>query len=407
MNIINLSSALAVIGISLMVSGCGGGGSKEPTPSSSPSSVSSVLGNSSLAASSTAKSSVTSSAVINSSRASSSTANAVATFKKLSIPAPSLAENLIGESVKHDIWVYLPKAYSATSTPLPVIYYLPGFGDSTMLGVSIPGDMNTAYTSLQPSIIVVIHGVNRFAGSFFVDSAVTGKWSDFILKDVVGYMDSNYRTLPHSRSRGIAGHSMGGFGAMNLAMRHPEVFGSVFSLSPGLMGGNGLQELQIFDTEAHIKAFIAAAAPIKNLGAADALTALSGLHDFYFDIAYGMAFAPSLTPPYFEYPYTLVNNSLVRDETIWAKWEAGFGAVHSEVQEFSGNFALLNGIGIDCGVKDEYEWIVRGCAYFDAELTAAGLTHTYTTHNGKHQDELRSRVLTQMLPFFSQHLARE
>lgn len=405
MNIINFRfSALAVVFISLIATGCGGSSKKQSTASSSivpvaSSSVAVVLPSSSAT-------SIVSSSAIASSVASSSV-NAVATFKKVNISAPSLSENLIGQLPKHDIWVYLPKAYTASSTPLPVIYYLPGFGDFTMLDVSIPNDMNTVYNSLSPAILVVIHGVNRYGGSFFADSFVTGNWSQFIVKDVVNYMDSNYRTIPHSRARGIAGHSMGGFGVVNLAMRHPEVFGSAFAVAPGLMGSNGLKELQIFDTDQHIKAFIAAMAPIKDLAPAAALSAMDAKMEFHFDIAYGMTFAPSSVPPYFEYPYTLVNNTLVRDEAIWAKWESGFGNVHNEVQEFKGNFAMLRNIGIDCGSSDYYQWIVRGCAYFDSELTAAGIPHVYTTHPGDHQTQLRSRVLTQMLPFFSQHLARE
>ncbi len=120
-----------------------------------------------------------------------------------------------------------------------------------------------------------------------------------------------------------------------------------------------------------------------------------------------MAFAPKETPPFFEYPYTLVDNILVRDDAIWAKWEAGFGNVHHEVQEFSENLSSLRAIGIDCGVNEEYQWIKRGCDYMGAELTAADIEHTYTTHAGKHQDQLRSRILNFMLPFFSEHLARE
>lgn len=276
-----------------------------------------------------------------------------------------------------------------------------------MLDVNLPADINTAYNNLPPSIIVIVHGLNHFYGSFFVDSPVTGNWSDLVLKDVVGYMDSHYRTIANNRARGIAGHSMGGFGAINLAMRHPEVFGSVFSISPGLVGSKGIADTQLFDSEDHIKAVIAAMAPIKNLAPAAVLPALDQQGEFYFDIAYGMAFAPSAKPPYFEYPYSLVNNTLVRDDAVWAKWEAGFGAVHSEVQAFKGNFAMLSAIGLDCGSNDEYQWIYRGCVYFDSELTAAGIQHAYTPHSGKHQDQLRSRILNLMLPFFSKNLVRE
>jgi|GEM_PF-663417 len=411
MNIINITThfksfTLPTIFVSaLFLMSCGGGGDNNPT-SSSPSAISSSSNKSSLISSSQ-KSSTVSSSKKSSAKSSSSKSSAVATFKTVNISAPSLTDNLIAQPVMRDVMVYLPKAYFTSNAPLPVVYYLPGYGDTTMLDVSIPNDLNTAFNTLHPTILVIVSGVNRFYGSFFVDSSVTGKWSDFLLKDVVEYIDANYRTIANSNSRGIAGHSMGGFGALDLAMRHPDVFGSVFAISPGLAEGNkGVGDTQMFDNDAHIKAFITAIAPIKNLAPADALIALEQTNE-YFDIAYGMAFAPLPTPPYFEYPYTLVNNTLVRDDAIWAKWDAGFGAIHSEVLQFSSNLSSLDGIGVDCGINDEYQWIKRGCDYFDSELTTAGIEHSYSTHNGKHQDQIRKRILDVMLPFFSQHLLTE
>ncbi len=395
----NRGIGLLVMALSaILLVGCGGGnGSAESASSAQNSSrqnssvgVSSAMSNnSSMKSSSSVKSSAVS-----------------ATFKKVNISAPSLSNNIIGQSAQRDIWVYLPKAYYASTALLPVIYYLPGFGDTTMLNVSIPGDFNAAFNTLSPAIVVVVDGFNRFAGSFYVNSSTTGNWADFVAKDVVDYVDAHYRTIPHSRARGIGGHSMGGFGALDLAMRNPDIFGAVFALAPGLVGSVGLADTQLFNNQTHIKSFLASIKAASLQEPAAALTSLLQNPE-YFDIAYGMAFAPKATPPFFEYPYTLVDNVLVRDDAIWAKWESGFGAVHTEVDEFKQNLLALNAIGIDCGVNDEYQWIKRGCDYFDAELTAAEIEHVYTTHTGRHQDVLRSRVLSFMLPFFSEHLARE
>ena len=67
-----------------------------------------------------------------------------------------------------------------------------------------------------------------------VITEVTGNWDDFISKEVVSFVDENYRTLNKRESRAIAGHSMGGFGALNLSMLHPEIFGMCYALSPGV-----------------------------------------------------------------------------------------------------------------------------------------------------------------------------
>ena len=72
---------------------------------------------------------------------------------------------------------------------------------------------------------------NRYGGSFFTNSVTTGNWEDFIVRDLVAFVDGRYRTLRRPASRAIAGHSMGGYAAIKLAMKHPDVFGSVYSLS--------------------------------------------------------------------------------------------------------------------------------------------------------------------------------
>ncbi|HEX7773821.1 MAG TPA: alpha/beta hydrolase-fold protein, partial [Pyrinomonadaceae bacterium] len=76
------------------------------------------------------------------------------------------------------------------------------------------------------------NGANAYKGSFYTNSAVTGNWEDFIVRDLVNYVDSNYRTIRAPQSRGIAGHSMGGYGSVMLGMKHPEIFGAVYALSP-------------------------------------------------------------------------------------------------------------------------------------------------------------------------------
>lgn len=395
----------------LLLSGCGGESSTpsvllkspEKAPSSSAKNLSSA---SSKIKTSSSAVSLSSSEAKSSAASSDAGNNAKSVFNKVSIPANSLLENIVAEPTQRDIWVYLPKQYFTSNAPLPVVYYLPGYGDSNMLDVAIPEDFDSSLKKLTPMIIVVVSGVNRYWGSFFADSPVTGNWGNFVAKDVVDYVDSHYRTLPHRSSRGLSGHSMGGFGALDLAMRRAEVFGSVFALSPGLVNSTGIADTQMFDSDAHIRDMVAATERLAAMQPAAVLSEMA-TSNFVFDFAYGMAFAPLPNPPYFEYPYTLNNNTLVRNDSILAKWESGFGNVHNEIQAFSQNLSSLAGIGLDCGSNDEYGWIARGCNHFDTELTAAGIAHSYTTHGGGHQDQIRARILTVMLPFFALRLATE
>jgi enterochelin esterase-like enzyme len=165
-------------------------------------------------------------------------------MNRVKIGAPSLADNLVDEPAERMISVYLPPSYGSSGNRYPVIYFLPGYGDNSMMGFHLPSDMDAALENgeVKEMIVVVADGDSKMGGSFYVNSPVTGNWEDFIAEDVVGYVDSHFRTLPQAESRGIAGHSMGGFGALNIAMHRPDVFSAVYSLSPGLFDENGLAE---------------------------------------------------------------------------------------------------------------------------------------------------------------------
>jgi S-formylglutathione hydrolase len=79
-------------------------------------------------------------------------------------------------------------------------------------------------------------GSNAFGNSMWTNSVTTGNWEDYIALDLVEYIDKKYRTDARSASRGIAGHSSGGYGAIKLAMKHPQVFGAVYALSACCLG---------------------------------------------------------------------------------------------------------------------------------------------------------------------------
>ena len=75
-------------------------------------------------------------------------------------------------------------------------------------------------------------------GSMYSDSVTTGNWEKFIAEDLVAYIDGKYRTLPTRMSRGLAGHSMGGYGALKIGMKRPDVFGSLYLMSSCCLGAN-------------------------------------------------------------------------------------------------------------------------------------------------------------------------
>jgi len=331
-------------------------------------------------------------------------------FTAVKIRSEALAQNLIGDRAERTLLVYLPPSYFASTRHYPVVYYLPGFGDSEMIGFALPDDMNTLIAQAKTSemIIVIADGTNRAGGSFYVNSPVTGNWEDYIVQDVVGYIDSHYRTLAEPQRRGLSGHSMGGFGALYIGMRHPDLFGAVFSLSPGLFDQNGLAESQMFASPLAIDVFLKGWRETAAMSADQAKGAVFYKLDA-FTTAYGLAFAsdPSKLPFQFDYPYTSINGNAQRDDAIWTRWQAGFGGIAAALPKYGANLKQLRGLVMDYGRQDAYAWIPKGCEYLDTQLTAAGIPHTLTSFDGGHQDQLGVRIREQMLPFFSQMLSAE
>jgi S-formylglutathione hydrolase FrmB len=334
----------------------------------------------------------------------------------INIPAPSLANNVLGDSTQQEIAVYLPPSYQESNQKYPVVYYLTGA--SVKLNapngyMAVQDGMNhlLALGKIQEMIIVTVSGFNILGASFYVNSPVTGNWQDFILKDVVGYVDQHYRTLAVSASRGITGHSMGGAAALNMAMQHPDIFGSVYGLSPALFDQNGLSDSIMFSSQTTINMVLDQIESLSKLPSDQ--RAKEFLKQYYhsnqavqFTFAYGAAISPAADPkpPYIFYPYQRVNDQVVRDETVWKQWDSGFGEISDKVQRYKANLLRLHGIALDYGQQDENGWIPRGCQLFSQQLNSAGITNTLLTFNGTHFDHLAQRIEESMLPFFSKEL---
>ncbi|HYO82853.1 MAG TPA: alpha/beta hydrolase-fold protein [Bryobacteraceae bacterium] len=93
-------------------------------------------------------------------------------------------------------------------------------------------------------IVVVPDSKTVYRGAMYSSSSTTGDFEKFIAHDVVAYIDAHYRTIPKRQSRGLVGHSMRGYGATRIGMKHADVFGTLYimsrcCLSPMAGGGPG------------------------------------------------------------------------------------------------------------------------------------------------------------------------
>ena len=140
----------------------------------------------------------------------------------------------IGRLTKY--MLFLPEGYDAPENQgrrYPVLYLLHGFSQNytvwPMMGVS-------QYLDLYTDLIIVMPDAGN---SWYINWAESeggelNNWEDFIIYDVIHNVDQTFRTVPSREGRAISGLSMGGYGALVLGLRHPDMFSSIASHSGAL-----------------------------------------------------------------------------------------------------------------------------------------------------------------------------
>lgn len=285
----------------------------------------------------------------------------------------ALAKNKIKESTEKEVYVYLPPSYYDSDKNYPVVYYLHGYMEySNIFVFNNKSKLDDAFKNgAKEFVLVGVNGMNKLGGSFYTNSPVTGNWEDYVAHEVVAYVDSNFRTIKDRGSRGICGFSMGGYGAYNLALKHPDVFGSLLTMSPGLLAEHDLP------------------------------TALS-LWDMGFKTAYAQAFSPNVDSldKYGNIPElsgTQEDNAIIKD------WESGFGNIKEKVDNYIALRAPLKAIKILYGEQDAYLWIPTGCKYLATYLDEKGIDYSIESFPYGHVIHPQA-VENQIIPFFNQNL---
>src|SRR3954454_702557 len=153
------------------------------------------------------------------------------------IHGASLEGNLEGETVDRDALVFLPPSYGTEKTRrYPVVYALHGYSigaEQWSKEIHVPQTIEGAFAKgVKEMVVVLPDSKTVHNGSMYSSSVTTGDFEQFVAHDLVAYIDAHYRTIPQRISRGLAGHSMGGYGATRIGMKHSDVFGSVYIMSP-------------------------------------------------------------------------------------------------------------------------------------------------------------------------------
>jgi hypothetical protein len=303
-------------------------------------------------------------------------------------------ENDFGENPNRAVSVYLPPGYNDSNQRYPVIYFLHGFmGDNQMLTTMAEIlDFAIATHKIRPFILAISNQKTTYDGSFYSNSKIFGNWEDFTVYDLVEYMDNNFRTIARSESRGIAGHSMGGYGALKLAMHHPEIFSSVYALSPGALtivreygpNSNTYKEFAKISTEEE-------------------------LNKCYFCkviVGFGKSWSPNPNNPpfYCDMPFEYKDDELVVKQDILEKWYKNM-PLHM-IDENLDNLKKLKAIKLDWGRNAGDRFTIQ-CEMFSQRLENVGIKHFAEEYIGTHINNIYTidgRIPNQMLPFFDFYL---
>jgi S-formylglutathione hydrolase len=326
---------------------------------------------------------------------------------ELKVSASTLKGNLLNDPAEQSVSVYLPPSYdSSPSRRFPSLYLLHGFlannkawTSNGYQGMSLQPLMDEVIKSgrIREMIVVVPNGWNAYRGSFYTNSTVTGNWEDYISRELVQNIDTNYRTIARPESRGIAGHSMGGYGAVSLAMKHPDVFSAVYALSPCCLGLEG-------DFNSDNPAWLQTV----RLTSRDQLKSRpAGPDDFYqmAFIAISAAFSPNpaKAPFYVDFPFQERDGRLEKNDAAYARWRARMPLYM--VDENKDNLLKLRGIFIDYGQNEQFSHIRLATALFSKALAERSIPHIFEIYEGgDHGNKVRQRVENRMLQFFSDRL---
>jgi pimeloyl-ACP methyl ester carboxylesterase len=319
--------------------------------------------------------------------------------ERIKVHGKALEGNLEGDAVDRDVIVFLPPSYGKEkSRRYPVVYALHGFfigAEQWAREIHVPQTIEGAFAQGAKEMIVVLPDSKTiYNGSMYSSSVTTGDFESFIAHDLVGYIDAHYRTIPNRESRGLAGHSMGGYGATRVGMKHSDLFGALYIMSPcclSPMTGAGfgppekMKEMAI-ETERSVAAL---------KSPADALAALPGFGIAPLATAAAWAPDPKNPPLYFD----LATKDGVPVPEIQAKFAAN--APLAFIDQYIGNLRQYRAIAIDVGDQDGLK---TDTIKLHGVLDNYGVANSFEIYSGTHTSNVGDRFQNHLLPFFSKNL---
>jgi S-formylglutathione hydrolase FrmB len=325
-------------------------------------------------------------------------------LEQIRVHGAALDGNLSGDDATRDVFVYLPPSYAREpKRRYPVVYFLHGYtatAQAYVKFVDLPQSADAAIAAgAREMIIVLPDAFTKWSGSMYSNSVTTGDWESYVAHDLVAYIDSHYRTIANRESRGLSGHSMGGYGTWRIGMKRPDVFGALYAMSSCCLlidparGGDPIARAARERASGQGGETSSSPPPAQQqqqrgpaAGFANALSAQAA----------AWAPNPDNPPDYFDLP---TKNGEI-DPLIAGKWLANSPLLL--VDQYVPSLKRYRAIALDVGNMDP---LGADNVKLDAELTRLRVQHGFEQYEGDHGNRVKERFAAKLLPFFSQHLA--
>jgi S-formylglutathione hydrolase FrmB len=296
----------------------------------------------------------------------------------------ALKNNPLHDPSSRSFPVFLP-AQATNGARLPVVYYLPGYGNSADNFIS---DSNgwlkftqQVADEVTPVVLVIVDGKTRWGGSQYLNSAAQGNYEDYVCDEIVSAVETRHPAAANGVRRIIAGHSSGGFGALRLGSSRQKLFDAVIAMSPD----------SDFPTS-HLPLVKVAAVTNVPLAEIEKIAAgkLPVPEDGDLDYALGLsaAYAPRGTnhPGEFEWLYDAQGN--FREE-IWQRWLNNDPL--AIVRKNPDAFAAGQAIYLEGAAQDEFSANIGARKIFGVLQSRPART-TFYEPPGHHSDHIRERL---------------
>jgi hypothetical protein len=316
------------------------------------------------------------------------------------ITSSNFGGSKIGVSPVRRMVIYLPPGYHSSTHRYPVIYFLPNpFEDNYRFDFDHRDaqglfDRAIAEDVIGKFILVSVDMNTPLGTSWYVNSSATGNWEDFMVQELVPYIDANFKTLPNRDSRGIAGIFIGGYGAIRFGMRHPDIFGSVYAMHPvGTGTGVGISmTLPNWDVLVNAKSM-------------DDVR-----KDFRTQIFTTMFQAhlpdPDKPPLFIDLLARQEKGQLIIDANLMERFRNNF-YLETMIGKYADNLKSLRGFKFDWDRSDANFDHVFANQAFTRKLNEFGIAHQAEEYNGTWDDAnwgVDGRIYSEVLPFFQKHL---